>query len=627
MENGRELNIILREYIKRISIETLEGCEDFVEVYGRGFVERKFEENVRDVYSNEKNRESAGYYLIKDKDIIICASGKEGGTLTPNDIENNESLKTTCVHETIHAILRRTIQLILKIGGEKVKKKKLGTGIQEYDDRGEEIGRGLNEGITEWICRKAGLVANAYRNLTRIVEQIEMAIGTREVMKLGKGNIAKRAAKILRISKRKCKFFLSLLDQEYTLEEKNGFFRKAIQELRGNISLEDLETIKEDFRVKNFLKTEEYRLAIAEKGKDKEAEVILEYLNEQKEDTDYAMRNNLLLIDSFIFDQYFKKEFEKMETNQEVSAEQLQIFAIIEELMQKDMGNKEEQEYSSIKFQRKFQMMRERYLAKASRRMKEEYRSGILSGNALMSYFDQVGKIDEEAIGYLVNRLADEMDIRYSTELSWLIMNLYEKGKINEINRYSMRRIKAKEQESIIYLRDNQIVGRVDLKEKESNDDNGDIGINFGLTMDEQFNDRMNSFLKLKEETEGADSQATIQISNGIIIINGREGTKIYVLDKGEVIPVERTEEIDLLFSKSNEHKKMKSLAIRTPIDMIRSFLFKGEQEVAEKSLITKKQGNPFKARISDMSNYSIESTVGKKQVQASYRKREDSSR
>lgn len=115
MENERILNPELREYIKQTAIDYLEDCEDFVKVFGKGFVQRKFEENVKDVYSNEKEEERAGYYESVTSDITICASGKDGNLLTPNDVEQDEDMKETCVHEAIHGILKRIIKSSIKI--------------------------------------------------------------------------------------------------------------------------------------------------------------------------------------------------------------------------------------------------------------------------------------------------------------------------------------------------------------------------------------------------------------------------------------------------------------------------------------------------------------------------------
>lgn len=627
MRSTRELNIILREYIKQIVVESLEGCEDFVKVYGRGFAERKFEENVKDVYSNERNSESAGYYSMINRDITICSAGKRGRLLTPKEVEQNEDLKATCIHEGIHAVLRRIIKLILKKDKKRIKTKKIGTGIQEYKENGTEIGRGINEGLTEWICKKAGLKATAYKNLRKILDQLEIAIGPRKVMKLGKGDIVNRVTKLLGMHKRECEFFLGLGDQEYELGRNSEFFTRVIEGLEGEVNPKDFEEIKQDFRIKNFLRTHAYSLDIAERGQDKEAEIILEYAREQKEDIEFARRGNLLSIDSLIFDKYFKKEFEQMQYSKGIPWEQLEKFARIAALMQEDVGDENEQGYSSIKFQRQFEIIRERYLTETCGRIKTNYREGTLSCSTLMDYFNRAARIDEEAREELLSRLADEIDLEHSLEVAWLISSLYEKGKINEINRYSIKAIKTEHLESVLYLKDDKLLGRVNTGVKGQDSNSFDVYPDLEPTADEQCYNRINNFLKLKEATLKVEPEATMQILRGIIMISGANGTKIYIEDKGQIIPVEDTEEVKFAFASNDKSKKSTTLALRALIDKTKEYIFRKQLEAPGKRLETRIQMNEFKTRIGDMSNYDVVAKERMSEGHITHRKREDNSR
>lgn len=67
-----------------------------------------------------------------------------------------------------------------------------------------EIGRGLNEGLTNWIVRKTGLPTNGYRTLTNFMEELELAIGEDNVMEMGKGNLCERIPKLLKIDYDEC---------------------------------------------------------------------------------------------------------------------------------------------------------------------------------------------------------------------------------------------------------------------------------------------------------------------------------------------------------------------------------------------------------------------------------------
>ncbi len=616
MKSERQLNVILRESIKRISIEYLEGCEEFVQVFGKGFVARQFEENVIDVYSNEKNEECSGYYALEDRSITICSSGKNDKLLTPMEVEHDEDIKGTSVHETIHGILVRgvksrnkaeiAIDNIRKILGIKQIGYKIGTGILEQRPDGSEIAIGLNEGLTEWICKIAGLKANSYKNLVKIIELLEVAIGTTNVMRLGKGNVEKNVTRILGMSKRECEFFLRLGDQECTLGRNSSFFARVINRLGKEINPENLRKLKEDSRIKTFLESEEFKLAIQERGQDKEGEIILEYAREQLEDIGYARRTNLLMIHSTIFDKYFKKEFEQIQDSQEISYEQIQRFEEIVELMEQDTGDKNEERYSSIKFQREFKQMLERYLTEFYQGAVREYQEGRLSSSRIKEYYSKAMGIDVKVRDGLMKVLASEMNPEHPEAISWLISDLCANGEIDDIYRYSIQKVKTEEAERTIYLKDGEMVATMysPIEKKLEKASNKREQFEFTLTMDEEFEDIISNFSKLKEETEKADPNAIIQISDRIIRIRGVNGVKLYMIEKGQIVPAENVQEIEFEIA---EERSKAELAIRKPIDRIRAYLFNRRQEASGKRLETRMQRSEFKSRVRNMSNYTME--------------------
>lgn len=162
----RILNPEVKEYLIKFVIDTLENCDLFVKTFGSGFAESRLNDNLREVYTNEKSSTSSGYYDFADKSITLCESGVDDKLLAPEDIDSSENKKATILHEAIHAILRKLKEECEEIGVVDV------TGIMESYKDDSELGRGLNEGLTNWIVEKAGLKPNGYETLTNVTYKI-----------------------------------------------------------------------------------------------------------------------------------------------------------------------------------------------------------------------------------------------------------------------------------------------------------------------------------------------------------------------------------------------------------------------------------------------------------------------
>ena len=191
-ENNRIENNELRKFLAKHIPELLNDNKLFLKIYGDNFASQKVLSNVLRVYSNETVglEQVAGYCNSDKKEVTICSSGEEGQLLSQKDIEENKDLEETVLHEYIHAILAKSSRECKNYGliG--------GTGILERYKNGE-LGRGLNEGFTEWMCEKTGFKPKAYPIHVDEVKLLEAAIGTERVMELGKGNIRERFPRIM----------------------------------------------------------------------------------------------------------------------------------------------------------------------------------------------------------------------------------------------------------------------------------------------------------------------------------------------------------------------------------------------------------------------------------------------
>lgn len=208
MEND-ELRQCLIDFVEK----TLNGCETFTRVYGKDFVRKRLEKNLGKVYTDiSSSNLNTGLYDMENSIITLFCSNEFTRPLTIADIENNKKLKHMILHESIHAIFRRTKEECQKFGIED------GTGVLEFYKNDQELGRGFNEGLTEWICQKAGYGEQAYTAEKNIIKILELAIGEDVVMQLANGDIKGNIAELLQMSKVECLQTIAFVDNIYQNE-------------------------------------------------------------------------------------------------------------------------------------------------------------------------------------------------------------------------------------------------------------------------------------------------------------------------------------------------------------------------------------------------------------------------
>lgn len=231
----------IRQYLIDFVEKVLNECEAFTNVYGKDFVRKRLEENLKKVYIDTSSSNfNTGLYDMENHSITIFVSNNSEKSLTITDIENNKKLKHMILHESIHAIFRRTLEECQEFNIEG------GTGILEFYKNNQELGRGVNEGLTEWICQKAGYGEQAYTAEKNIIKILELAIGEDAVMQLANGDIKGNVAQLLQMSKVECLQTISLVDNIYQNEQRTFDMDQtnldnANRELDKSIS--ELETI------------------------------------------------------------------------------------------------------------------------------------------------------------------------------------------------------------------------------------------------------------------------------------------------------------------------------------------------------------------------------------------------
>lgn len=197
---GQIENEEIKEYLMHVATTRLQNCDVFTRTFGRRFAKNRLKTNLCKVYTNEINKKCKGYAVTKGKGastITICCKKEMNEPLSVEQIAEDVEFETIALHEAIHIILEKTKQECKQAFIDS------GTGIMEQILE-VEIGRGLNEGLTNWIVRKTGLPTNGYRTLTNFMEELELAIGEDNVMEMGKGNLCERIPKLLKIDYDEC---------------------------------------------------------------------------------------------------------------------------------------------------------------------------------------------------------------------------------------------------------------------------------------------------------------------------------------------------------------------------------------------------------------------------------------
>lgn len=182
-------------------------------------LEKNVEKVITDVYVKTNIK---GSYNPKIKAIILLSGQKDSPPLTIEDIENNDILKHYILHEALHAIFEKDKQEYKELG------LRYSTGVDEMYLDGTSLGIGLNEGLTEWICQKAGYRCISYTTEFNIVRMLELAIGEENVMKLAKGNIKENVTKLLDLDETECKYILGLIDRIHDNEIKAFTVEKGV---------------------------------------------------------------------------------------------------------------------------------------------------------------------------------------------------------------------------------------------------------------------------------------------------------------------------------------------------------------------------------------------------------------
>lgn len=315
----------LKEYLIRFAVSKLENCALFSKTFGKKFVKKSLDINFRKVYIGEYNSSISGYYDSKDLSVTLNSREKERiEELTPKDIENDSSLKATTLHELVHAVLNRTKFECLW------RKLQFGTGILEKYTNGEELGRGLNEGLTNWICEKAEVETYSYEHLTKFVKLLELAIGEERVMKLAMGNIRRNATKQLSMTKEEATNFLAMADDVYRVEDNIVKIEGIIEVLKRYSNRDTLDSkereelereyksVTEDLLGYSLLHGKEWRDSIERREFENNLNGKIKFLKKKVKKEKKVLCRHINNFQETIFNKYFRKIVEEASQMSEI---------------------------------------------------------------------------------------------------------------------------------------------------------------------------------------------------------------------------------------------------------------------------------------------------------------------
>lgn len=532
----------IKQYLEDFAISTLSDCELFTKTFGKNFAKKRLKLNLDKVYTNETNKILRGYYDFLNKFIILCTDEENDKLLTSMDIEENTSLQETILHESVHAILNKTNLECLYSGVL------FSTGIQEMYFTGNELGRGLNEGLTQWICGKAGYFSEEYVTLTNFINELELAIGEKRVMKMGKGNISSNISKQLEMSPKECRAFLALADEIYNLQKSVNELCYVINTLEDYQKIDELPEEEKDIIKGEYTKLKQFsifnsiissnNINLQDAGEVENQTAVFEKMLEEKESQIIQDKSEF---ESLIFAKYFQAEFEELKQMDDIPANKLVKFDDLYSLISKE----EVTEDSVIgQFKRDYEKVLEKHFENICTKAKEEFEEGTLSGSKIEELQKIITFDSNNTDWKFFNRIAQLACPDEPLLASKILIGLALNQKLNTLNQYSIVKLGIGDLEINACQKNDKVVSALtedvfipfDKNDEELDEKN--IELDFALEMDEDDKAIINQFLELRDKIRSENPQASIKISNRLIIIDDNNKQSFYLISHGLLLPL-----------------------------------------------------------------------------------------
>lgn len=557
-QEGMQRNIVIKkgvynqevkEKISQFIEQQLNEYEAFEKVYGKEFARKKLKKNIRSVYTNEQGTAFAGYYNVTDKALTICEEGRNGTMLTMEDILNDRKISHVATHEALHAILNR--------------KEDKGTGIlsNRIDNTGHyrEIGRGANEGLTEWMCSKLGYNDIRYETETNYINQLEQAIGEKNVLRMGKGNF-NEMAQILNLNQEELIEFFSKIDQIEIDESKI----RNLSNLNDAISILNRKNsygAEQISWAENYLeKSDTYRgiendpdyiQFLQERGLASTETVKQNYFEQKLAEIQSSRKQNIADVDNEIFDRYFKREYEQIKGRETIPDKLFEKYSkLSQSINTTDAKYNGEYMGDVTAFNRNFFFLRQRQFNQFLDEQVEKINNGTFSvedineaKKRIREFYPENG-VDEVGYKERYNEfLGKVLGEGNESAVIKLIQELESTGKLNELPQYQIITTETQQQNSSSQEKGTK--GNIVLK-------NGKI-IPEEMTLSE-YSSIAGAFEKFKRTVQAIDPNAKIEWSGKNIAVSSGNAVSFFRIENNEIVSVFATNSTN--FDKLNEMSK-----------------------------------------------------------------------
>ncbi len=622
MEEQQKINNPqVRDFAYEFVAEKIKSIPFFEKVYGKGFVEERIRAFVYGVYTNEVNhgpKDIGGYYTIENNTITICKEGKDGQLLTPEDILNDPELISIIVHEFIHAVLKKSPQECKEFGITK------GTGMfMIYTDpqtgKKSEIGRGLNEGLTEWMVEKTGCESKAYPMFKKMIKLLEVSIGTERTLALGTGMLSQNLGMPREMVNRLLGYSDTVLIQKDNVD---------VCQFIANVLRENHENGEEKEKYEKVLPTIEkiksnpaYKKWLEKNHKEESDSSLIEFI-----ETDYIKgfekQRDVALIkfESAILDRFFTNSLEQIFESEVISEENYKKCKEIVSLLSTnietvpDIIKDIEPEMSAIRVKKEFEKLTERFLQQLAKEQAQKYKEGVFSIHEFVEkmtsllgdrYWEQ-----DNFMELLLENMPQEARQQMRFVLRCAIIKKDNPEYLKDLSNVTAYKITCKrddEEVSVIAIKNGNKMLDKYCEEIVVDNENKDEEFEFEFTweMPDEGTTAIKNFEKLRDEVLAKNPNASIHISSRTISIQDGDNISFYYIHQGQFIPMEIEEqnELNLNGQKTEELQPAKVNSITKILNFFRTKIYELRNRGSKdrQATVTNNDGAPGQIVFNDL--------------------------
>lgn len=244
--------VIKKSFIDYI-IECYKKFPELLEMFPENKLNKLLNQNISTIKRCKVNKKYSGLYNCSSGRIRIASKNK----IDIDKIKSDLNLTRVAVHEATHGLFRKNRKTgctKLHFGSvlrkPKIRKQvnyKCSTKLRSFItniNKDLELGMAMDEGFTEWVTKKCVGTYGSYRFNRQIIELIELMKGTKETLKIGKGNF-KEIRNLLNMDKRTFVDFMSKFDiyQELNYKESEKTFTSEQNDEKNKLKKDISQTL------------------------------------------------------------------------------------------------------------------------------------------------------------------------------------------------------------------------------------------------------------------------------------------------------------------------------------------------------------------------------------------------